>query len=118
MQNLQFGGVALYVLEHGLGGFFAHADRQDVGVEGFVLQVFEDLVVRDLQHPGFFAAAVKDGRDPVFATQAAARTRSLYVANLGVDFKTDGHDSFSMVVVEKSAEPATRSDAVKKLESG
>jgi hypothetical protein len=46
-------------------------------VKRFLAQVEQDFVVIDVDQLRFSRAAVNDGRDPVLATQAAARSGPL-----------------------------------------
>jgi hypothetical protein len=78
-------------------------------MEGFLLQLQQQVVVVgfDGDRGGF--AAVDDARYRAGATQAAARTRSLQIARIGDDFK------LHVDTPEWISRSATRTGRLKKL---
>src|SRR5690606_30042108 len=59
---------------------------QNRSVEFFLAQGMVDFVVIELDIDGLFRCSVNDGRNAASAAQAAARTRSLYATQSGVEF--------------------------------
>jgi hypothetical protein len=87
VQNLQFVGVTLGVAQQNLF-FLAINDEVDDGrVEGFLLQLQQQIIVIQFDVLRGSAGTVNDTRDFGRTTQAAARTRSLQCTRLRDQFE-------------------------------
>jgi hypothetical protein len=90
VQDQRLPGVHLGIAQQGLLAFAIERECDNRRTKTFLAQVEQDFVVVDVDHQRISRAPVDDGRDPVFATQAAARSGPLQSALARFNFKFHG----------------------------
>src|SRR5690606_21554404 len=86
VQNLLLVRVPLNRAQQHFFSFTVQFHRQDGSVEGFFAQVVVSLVMIQRDHDGLFFATVNNSRNSASVTQAAARTRTLYITRRSGEF--------------------------------
>jgi hypothetical protein len=90
VQNERLVGVRLEIAQQNLFLLAVEDEMQNGRMEGFLLQLQQQVVVVEFDSLGSGFAAINDARDGAGTTQAAARTRSLQRTRLRDQFKSHG----------------------------